>query len=105
MVLKLEGARDDTVGVTVVIALQVLVAGLAGLLLLEARLDRDGGDRMTPIRRESGESIDFHPELIVRWDDEADYARQRRCTREVAAARHDLRPLQPVPSRSHTHIR
>jgi hypothetical protein len=90
------GECGDTSGVSIVIALQGLVATLAGLLFLEARLRRIEHDDDGQFGASQVCEIDFHPELIVAWDDEADYARERSCTRPSAAARRGSRRLQPV---------
>lgn len=85
---------------TLVIVLQLLLACLVGLLLLERRLnDRDvhaGADATGP--------IDFHPELIMRWDDEADYARTDVCTRRSIAPRPAVRRV-PSASERRSHQR
>jgi len=62
-------------------ALQLLVATLAGLLLLEARLSQSHAAASRSLDSESDEMVDFHPELLARWDDEAAYAQPRPCTR------------------------
>jgi hypothetical protein len=72
---------DDNRDVTVVIALQVLVAALAGLLLLESRTNRHNEAISHSIDPDSSEMIEFHPELLARWDDEAAYAQPRPCAR------------------------
>ena len=65
--------RDDTAAVTVVIAMQVMVAGLATGLLLGRRTHRNEQAHTLP-RNDECPSIEFHPELMVRWDNEADYS-------------------------------
>jgi len=75
--------------------LQLLLASLAGLLLLERRLNDgrpSGSDDLTG-------PIDFHPELIMRWDDEADYARTTTCTRRSIASRPAARRVAAPPAR------
>jgi hypothetical protein len=99
-VLKSVGECDDNSGVTIVIALQGLVGTLAGLLFLEARLRRIEHDDDGQFGTSQTAEIDFPPELIVAWDDEADYARERSCTRPSAAARRGSRRLQPVSTGS-----
>ena len=78
-----------------VIVLQLLLASLVGLLLLERRQnDRDfcaGDDATGPIA--------FHPELIMRWDDEADYARTDACTRRSIAPRPTVRRVPSAAER------
>lgn len=73
--------RDDNSNVTVVIALQLLVAALAGLLLLEVRVNERTSSVSDSIDADSEELIHFHPELLARWDNEAAYARPHPCTR------------------------
>ena len=68
------------------------MGALLGLLLLERRLD----SRSTARHDDVTGPIAFHPELIVRWDDEADYARSTACTRRSIAHRPAVRPLEPV---------
>ena len=85
---------------TVVIVLQLLLASLVGLLLLERRLNDRGphaGDDATG-------PIDFHPELIMRWDDEADDARTDACTRRSIAPRPAVRCV-PSASERRSHQR
>ena len=80
---------------TLVIVLQLLLASLVGLLLLERKLnDRDflaGDDATGP--------LDFHPELITRWDDEADYSRTDACTRRSIAPRPAVRRVPSAAER------
>ena len=68
------------------------MAALVGLLLLERWLE----NRNTARHDDVTGPIAFHPELIVRWDDEADYARSTACTRRAIARRPAARPLEPV---------
>jgi hypothetical protein len=103
--LKSAGEWDDNWGVTIVIALQGLAFTLAGLLLLEARLHRNEQDDRGTFDPSQAAGFDFHPELIVAWDDEADYARKRACTRPVRVDRRESRPLQPATSRPHQQLR
>jgi hypothetical protein len=85
--------------VTVVIGIHVLLVALVGLLLLERWLDDNRGD----IDDDATGPIDFHPELIVPWDDEAEYARPRACARRSIAPRPVRRDSQSTPARrSHT---
>lgn len=74
--------------------MQVLVVALAGLLLLERWLGRDEIAPDGSFGDWSDATLEFHPELITRWDDEADYARPAPCTRPVTSAHRRLsRPL------------
>ena len=73
--------RDDDPVVTVVIVLQLLVATLAGLLLLEVRVNQRTSAVTETIDADSEQLIHFHPELLARWDNEAAYAQARTCTR------------------------
>jgi len=85
--------------------MQVLVVALAGLLLLERWQRRHELAPVTTLDDEADAPIDFHPELIMRWDDEADYARPTPCTRPATPVQRPLaRPLAAA-SRPHTHIR
>jgi hypothetical protein len=86
--------------VTLVIVLQLLLASLVGLLLLERRLN----DLDVPAGDDSTGPIDFHPELIIRWDDEADYARTDVCARRSIAPRPAMRRV-PSASDRRTHQR
>ena len=85
---------------TVVIVLQLLLASLVGLVLLERRLD----DRNLPAGDDATGPIDFHPELIMRWDDEAHYARTDACTRRSIAPRPAVRRV-PSASERRSHQR
>jgi hypothetical protein len=60
---------------------QLLVAGLAVLLLLEAWLRRRDHGHPAPLDHGRADDVNLHPELIVPWDDEADYARRSACSR------------------------
>ena len=105
-VLKLGGPNDDNGDVTVVIAMQLLLATLAGLLLLEARMRRDERLRREDLDRVQPGVVDFHPELIVAWDDEANYARQPRpCTRSLNSEKPDARRPLLVDSPAHQNQR
>ncbi len=85
---------------TFVIGIHVLLVALAGLLLLERWLDDNRGD----VYDDATGPIDFHPELIVPWDDEAEYARQPACARRSIAPRPVRRDSQSAPARR-SHIR
>ena len=85
---------------TLVIVLQLLLASLVGLLLLERRLN----DLEIPASDDATGPIDFHPELIMRWDDEADYARTDACTRRSIAPRPAVRRV-PSASERRSHQR
>jgi hypothetical protein len=76
--------------------LQVLVGSLAGLLLLEAWLRRHEADHAAANETET-DRFEFHPELLVRWDDEARHRRRPACTRGVA--RRDSRQLADATHR------
>ena len=85
--------------------MQLLVATLAGLLLLERWQRRHEAGSAAPFDDVPGAPHDFHPELIMRWDDEAHYARPTPCTRPVTTThRTAARPLVAT-SRPHTRIR
>ena len=61
--------------------LLILVGALAALLLLQAWLCRHGLDHNAPDEIEFDGFVEFHPELIIRWDDEARDGRTRSLTR------------------------
>jgi hypothetical protein len=61
--------------------LQLLLASLVGLLLVERRLN----DRHVRSQDDATGPIDFHPELIMRWDDETDDATASVCNRSTAS--------------------
>ena len=98
-ILKFECVGDDTAHVTLVIALQALLAALAGLLLLEHWQLRHKLVPATSV--EADAPIEFHPELIVRWDDDADYARPTRCIRPTTTARRQATGSSAVTTRTH----
>ena len=100
-ILKSGARTDDNDDVTIVISLQILVATLAGLLLLETRLRRDERARTDEIEAASAADVDFHPELIVAWDDEANYARRSNCTRSASRDHCDVRRSSLVPAHPH----
>lgn len=77
--------------------LQVLVGALAGLLLIEAWLRRHEADHVAAIENEMDRFVEFHPELLVRWDDEAHHRRHPVCTRGFA--RRDSRQLADATRR------
>jgi hypothetical protein len=91
--------------VTIVIALQGLVATLAGLLLLEARVRRGEVLHRAHLDDDRVSETDFRPELIVAWDDEANYARKRPCTRSAGVEGRESRRPQPVGSNPNRRIR
>ena len=105
MILKSGRLRDDTGDVTSVIVIQSLVGALAGLLLLETRLRRDERARAGYGLDATAAPIKFHPELIIRWDDEANYARGTSCTRKLATERAESIRPQVTVSGSNTRIR
>jgi hypothetical protein len=85
--------------VTFVIGIHVLLVALAGLLLLERWLD----DNRCHVDDDATGPIDFHPELIVPWDDESEYSRPATCARRSIAMRPVRRDAQSAPARrSHT---
>mgnify|MGYP006950041870 CR=1 FL=1 len=90
---------------TIVIVLQILLATLAGLLLLETRLRRDERARKGQIETASAADVDFHPELIVAWDDEANYARRNTCSRSASRDHCDVRRPSLVAARPHQRLR
>ena len=49
----------------------MVLAGLAAACLFERWMHRDEMDRPFAPTEGSADTIEFHPELIVRWDDEA----------------------------------
>ena len=61
--------------------LQVLVGTLATLLLLQAWLIRHELDHNAACEIEFDGFIEFRPELLIRWDDEARDGRTRSLTR------------------------
>ena len=85
--------------------MQMLLAALAGLLLLEARMRRDEHAQRDRLDCARATDVDFHPELIVAWDDEANYARQRPCTRSATGEQRELRRPLLVESRPHQQLR
>jgi hypothetical protein len=85
-------------------ALQVLVPALAGLLLLEALQHRVESDYQSLSDGGLARPIDFHPDLIVQWDDETNYGRRRPCTRSQRSIRQDRHHSQASVSRPHTNI-
>jgi hypothetical protein len=104
-ILKSADLRDDTDAVTTVIAIQGFVAALAGLLLFEARRNRGLHVDAAGWSDDTIAPIEFHPELIVRWDDEANYAHRTSCTRRPTADHVAAVRPQLAVSRSNTHIR
>ena len=89
---------------TVVIAIQVLAAGLVGGMLFERRPRRREQPSAALWDLESS-AIEFHPELMVRWDDEAAYAQPARCDRRTSVDRRVQVHPQAATSRPHMHIR
>ena len=86
--------------------MQLLLATLAGLLLLEARMRREERLRRDDLDGACPGAIDFHPELIVAWDDEANYARQPRpCTRSTKSDQPDARRPLLAGSPAHQRLR
>lgn len=86
---------------TLVIVLQLLLASLVGLLLLERRLS----DTSALSDDDPTLAVEFHPELIVRWDDESVATPSSFCSRRVVSdhrtrARAESPALRP---RSYTH--
>lgn len=79
------GTIDDNEDVTLVIIAQALLLALAALLLLEVRYQNAAANDRELFTGEDSDDIEFHPELIARWDDEADYAREPVCTRPMRA--------------------
>jgi len=59
---------------TIVLALQALVAVLAVLFLLEAWMARTETSAETGTDVAPNDDIEFRPELIARWDDETLHA-------------------------------
>jgi hypothetical protein len=72
--LKIGRVRDDNAHVTLVIVIQMLVFGAAAAMYAERRVHCDAMDRSTSSVH-TAEPIEFHPELIVHWDDESNGAR------------------------------
>lgn len=81
------------------------MASLAGLLLFEARLHREEQVPTASWGDDTTGPIEFHPELIVRWDDEANYVRRTSCTRRPTADHAATVRPQLTVARSSTHIR
>jgi len=90
--------------VTFVIAIQVLVAGLIGGVLFERRPHRHEQPSAAWCDVESS-AIEFHPELMVRWDNEVAYAQPARCDRRSSVDRRVQVLTQAATSRPHMHIR
>jgi len=74
--------------------------GLAAMFLLGRRSHRHEQAHTLP-RSDDCPPIEFHPELMVRWDDEADYARPVRCARRSSVDRrvpaHAQTTKSPLP--------
>jgi len=100
MSLKFEPSLDDTADMNEVTFAQMLFGALAVLMFLEAR--SAGKRRDAPRNPEYADhSPEFHPKLLVRWDDEANDSSASDCERgPVSSIRTERRRSKPLVSSS-----
>ena len=78
--------------------LQILVGTLAALLLLQARLCRHELDHSAQGEIRFDGFVEFHPELMIRWDDEARDGRTPSLTRGATRCERGRATLAGSPS-------
>ena len=99
------GPCDDNPDVTLVIAVQVVVAALGAALLFERWSQHDETQLAFTPMADPADTIEFHPELIVRWDDEAHAVATPNCVRRSASRRRARARTQTASPRVRSFIR
>ena len=81
------------------------MAGLAAALLFERWTHRDETRLKFTSTDDPAQTFQFHPELIVRWDDEAHVAATPACARRSASDRRARARTQTASPRLRSFIR